>query len=59
MNAADRNLRKEIQEKLQDETLRGNLGRFAEAYPIARAKAFENVEDLEALRESLRRMKLL
>jgi L-lactate dehydrogenase complex protein LldF len=43
---------------LQDEILRGNLGRFAEAYPLARAKAFENVEDLEGLRESLRCLKL-
>jgi iron-sulfur cluster protein len=58
VKAVDRNIRKEIEEKLKDETLRGNLGRFAEAYPIARAKAFENVEDLEGLRDSLRQMKL-
>jgi iron-sulfur cluster protein len=55
---ASRKLRKEIEEKLRDEVLRANLGRFAEAYPIARVKAFENVEDLEALRDSLRKMKI-
>ena len=54
----DRNLRKEIEEKLNDEVLRGALGRFAEAYPTARAKAYENVEDLDSLRESFRQMKI-
>ncbi len=58
MKASNRSLRREITEKLKDEILRGNLGRFAEAYPIARAKAFEGIEDLEGLRESLRSMKL-
>ena len=54
----DRNLRKEIEEKLNDEVLRGALGRFAEAYPTARAIAYENVEDLDSLRESFRQMKI-
>ena len=54
----DRNLRKEIEEKLNDEVLRGALGRFAEAYTTARAKAYENVEDLDSLRESFRQMKI-
>ncbi|EAX47832.1 protein of unknown function DUF224, cysteine-rich region domain protein [Thermosinus carboxydivorans Nor1] len=57
MQKSDRNIRKEIHEKLQDEVLRGALGRFAEAYPTARAKAYENVEDFEALRESIRQIK--
>ena len=35
MEAETRNLRKEISEKLKDETLRDALGRFSEAYPIA------------------------
>ncbi|MBN1830225.1 MAG: LUD domain-containing protein [Deltaproteobacteria bacterium] len=55
--AKKRNLRKEINEKLHDEVLRGALGRFAEAYPIARAKALENVEDVEALRDQLKETK--
>ncbi len=57
MEDQDRNIRKEIDEKLHDEVLRGALGRFAEAYPISRAKAFENVENLEELRDELRQMK--
>ena len=57
MEAQDRNIRKEIDEKLHDEVLRGALGRFAEAYPISRAKAFESVENLEELRDELRQMK--
>ncbi|MCE5286987.1 MAG: LUD domain-containing protein [Pelosinus sp.] len=54
---SNRNIKKEIDEKLNDETLRGSLQRFAEAYPIARAKAYENVEDIDALRNSVRDMK--
>ncbi len=56
--AQDRSLKKQIREKLDDEVLRANLGRFAEVYPGARAKAFENVPNLEELREKLRLMKL-
>jgi len=56
--ARDKSLKKNIREKLDDEVLRANLGRFAEVYPGARAKAFENVPNLEELREKLRLMKL-
>jgi len=52
-----RNLKKEVREKLNDDVLRDALGRFAEVYPAARAKALENIEDLDALRASLRDMK--
>ena len=55
---AGKNLRKEISAKLKDETLRDALGRFSEAYPIARAKAYENAGDIEALRDALRQMKI-
>jgi len=55
---AEKNLRKKISEKLKDETLRDALGRFSEAYPIARAKAYENAGDIEALRDALRQMKI-
>lgn len=58
MEANNRNIKNEIQEKLQDEVLRGALSRFAEAYPISRAKAYENVADIEALREQVRQMKM-
>lgn len=53
-NLENRHLKTEIAEKLQDEVLRGALGRFAEAYPIARAKAYENVPDIDALRDEVR-----
>jgi L-lactate dehydrogenase complex protein LldF len=53
-----RNLREEISEKLKDETLRGALGRFAEVYPEARAKAYENAGDIETLRDTVRQMKI-
>lgn len=58
MDTETRNLRKEISEKLKDETLRAALGRFSEVYPGARLKAYENAGDIEALRESLRQMKI-
>ena len=58
MEDPNRNIKREISEKLRDDVLRGALGRFAEAYPIARAKAYENVEDIEALRDSLKAMKV-
>ncbi|HEY3424483.1 MAG TPA: LUD domain-containing protein, partial [Negativicutes bacterium] len=58
MEKNNRDLKKEIAEKLNDVVLRGALSRFSEAYPIARAKAYENVEDIDALREELRQMKL-
>ena len=58
MDAKTRNLRKEISDKLKDETLRAALGRFSEVYPAARAKAYENAGDIEALREAVRKMKI-
>lgn len=58
MENNNRNIKQEIAEKLNDEVLRGALGRFAEAYPVARAKAYENVADVDALREQVRQMKL-
>jgi len=58
METETRNLRKKISEKLKDETLRDALGRFSEAYPIARAKAYENAGDIETLRDALRQMKI-
>ena len=51
-----RDLRKEINEKLEDPILRGALGKFAEQYPGARLKSYEG-HDIEALREDLRAMK--
>ena len=58
MNTNNRNIKNEIEEKLNDDILRGALSRFAEAYPISRAKAYENVADVEALREQVRQMKI-
>jgi L-lactate dehydrogenase complex protein LldF len=58
MDAEKRKLRKEISDKLKDETLRGALGRFSEVYPGARLKAYENAGDVEALREAVRQMKI-
>ncbi|WP_346354305.1 L-lactate dehydrogenase (quinone) large subunit LdhH [Azotosporobacter soli] len=57
METNNRNIRNEIAEKLDDKVLRGALGRFAEAYPTARAKAYENVPDVDALREQVKNMK--
>ncbi len=57
MQANNRNIKNEIQEKLNDEVLRGALKRFAESYPLARTKAYENVDDIDALREQVKTMK--
>lgn len=57
METNDRNIRKEITQKLDDDVLRGALGRFAEAYPISRAKAYENVDNIEELRDCVQQMK--
>jgi len=54
---AKRNLRREINEKLQDDVLRGALGLFAEVYPAARERALGNVEDVEALRDQIKQTK--
>jgi len=52
-----RNLKREIREKLKDDVLRGALETFADVYPASREKAFEAIEDVDALRESLKSMK--
>ncbi|MBW6485951.1 MAG: LUD domain-containing protein [Syntrophobacterales bacterium] len=57
MSDEKRNLHKEIREKLLEEPLRANLGKFAERYPATRAAALENAGDVEALREAIRKMK--
>ena len=54
----NRNIRKEIDTKLNDPVLRGALARFAEQYPVARLKAYENVEDVDGLRNSFKAMKV-
>ena len=53
---ADRNLKKEIQEKLQDDIMQGALSKFAEQYPGSRLNAYKD-QDIEGLRENLRKMK--
>ncbi len=58
MATKERNIKKEISQKLKDDVLRGALGRFGEAYPVSRAKAYENVGDVEALRDELKAMKV-
>jgi len=58
MESSNRNIQKEIEEKLKDEVLRGALSRFAEAYPVSRLKAYENVEDIEALRDLVKKTKM-
>ena len=57
MEANNRNIREEINQKLDDDILRGALGRFAEAYPVSRAKAYENVDNIEELRDWVQQMK--
>lgn len=57
MSGEKRNIHKEIREKLQEGPLRANLGKFAERYPATRAAALENAGDVEALRESIKKMK--
>ncbi|WP_196594433.1 L-lactate dehydrogenase (quinone) large subunit LdhH [Pectinatus sottacetonis] len=52
-----RNIKSEIDSKLHDPILRSNLERFSEQYPIARAKAYANVDSIEDLRDDLRDMK--
>ncbi|CCO08741.1 L-lactate dehydrogenase (quinone) large subunit LdhH [Desulforamulus hydrothermalis] len=46
-------LKQEINAALNNDNLKGALGRFGEAYPIARAKAYEG-KDFEAIREKIR-----
>lgn len=53
----ERNLKKEIDEKLHDGIMRDALSRFVDQYPAARLHAYENVDSIEALRDDLSRMK--
>jgi L-lactate dehydrogenase complex protein LldF len=53
----NRNIKREIEEKIGHTVQRGALARFAEAYPAARARVLENVDDVEAVRNSLRDVK--
>lgn len=55
--STNRNIRKEIHKKLQDNIMRDALSRFAAQYPDARLHAYDNVESIEALRDDLRDMK--
>ncbi len=57
MAEQNRNIRKEIKEKMQQEPLQVNLGKFVERYPVLRAAAMENAGDVEALREAIKKMK--
>ncbi|HWR54898.1 MAG TPA: LUD domain-containing protein [Negativicutes bacterium] len=49
-------LKREIAEKLQDTVLQSALGRFAAAYPAARALAYANI-DCEATRDAISALK--
>lgn len=53
---AERNLKKEIQAKLNDDIMQGALSKFAEQYPGSRLNAYKG-QDIEGLREDLRCMK--
>ena len=57
MTGENRNIRKEIKEKIRQEPLQANLGKFVERYPALRAAAMENAGDVEALREAIKKMK--
>ena len=46
---AERNLKKEIQEKLQDDIMQSALSKFAEQYPGSRLNAYKD-QDIEELR---------
>lgn len=52
-----RNIKNEINEKIHDEILRSNLANFAQQYPLARAKAYANVDSINDLRDELKNMK--
>ena len=53
---ADRALKKSIEKAIQNPVLTGTLGRFSEAYVIARAKAYEGI-DFEELRSRIAEIK--
>lgn len=53
---AIRDLKKDIHSALNNDNLKGALGRFGEAYPIAREKAYEG-KDFEVIREQISQIK--
>ena len=55
--AEQRNLRKEIDEKLHDGIMHDALSRFAEQYPDSRLKSYANVDSIDELRDDFRDMK--
>ena len=57
MPATNRNLRDEIKEKLNNSIMQTALSRFADQYPTARLRAYENVDSIDDLRDDLRDMK--
>ncbi|RYD05455.1 hypothetical protein N752_08915 [Desulforamulus aquiferis] len=50
------NLKQDINTALNNDNLKGALGRFGEAYPIAREKAYEG-KDFEVIREQIAKAK--
>ncbi len=52
-----RNIRKEIHTKLDDNVMQGALAKFTSEYPLARLKAYANVDSIDDLRDDLRTMK--
>ncbi|AEG61535.1 L-lactate dehydrogenase (quinone) large subunit LdhH [Desulforamulus ruminis] len=53
---AAQNLKQNIQSALQNDNLKGALGRFGEAYPASREKAYEG-KDFEVIREQISEIK--
>ena len=51
-----RNIRKEIHTKLDDNVMQGALAKFTSEYPLARLKAYANVDSIDDLRDDLRTM---
>ncbi|HEY8910461.1 MAG TPA: LUD domain-containing protein [Desulfosporosinus sp.] len=52
----DKDFKKKISDALGDDVLRGALGRFGDAYVLARAKAYEGY-DIDAISENIARVK--
>ena len=53
----ERDLRKEIKSKLNDDIMQGALAKFAAQYPDARLSSYEDL-DIDALRDDFRDMKI-
>lgn len=53
---SDTNLKQDIKTALNNDNLKGALGRFGEAYPVAREKAYEG-KDFEDIREKICKIK--